>query len=488
MSRVFAVDIGASSYRVIEGCMSEEGISMREFARFRHAPVWEDGHYYWDIDKMLENLLDVIREEARRGEAVSSIGFDTFGTDFGLIGKDGRLLSKPLAYRDDISDRIYEKYFQQKEKELYERVGGTFTNTSTAHLLMGMKEQGMDILEKAGRLLFLPDLLAFLFTGNAVNEYTIATSSRLLDAKKRQWDKELIRNLGLPEEIFHPLSDSGTIIGTLTKETAAGIPNLMHTVVTAAACHDTASAVTTIKEMRGCSFISSGSWSVKGIVSDRPYTTPEACLYQMSNEGQPDGKYRLIRNISGLWIVEECMRTYRENCLEVNIPKIAEEAGRAKEFPAMIYTDARDFEKPGHMPEKIQDFCKRTGQKVPRTPVEVFQAVIAGLACEYRRHSEELLEVTGEKIHSLYIVGGGSRNNYLNQCAADVTGSRVLCGHPEATALGNLLIQMKAQGGIQSVEEPAQKAVEGVWDRQFIPVCQSRWEEKYQQYLRLREG
>ena len=484
MGRVLAVDIGASSYRVMEGTFLDGRISMKELARFSHAPVWEQGHYYWDVDRMKENLIGVIQETARAGEEISSIGFDTFGTDFGLIDHKGCLLSKPLAYRDSISDGMYQKYFQNEER-LYQRIGGTYANTSTAHLLMGMKEQGFESLKKAGRLLFLPDLLAWMFTGTFVNEYTIATSSRLLDVKRRQWDWELINDLGLPGEIFHPLSDAGTVAGRLKQEISAGISNLSHTVVTAVACHDTASAVVTVPKQPGSSFISSGSWSVKGVVSSVPYTSMEACRYQMSNEGQPKGQYRLIRNIAGLWILEECMRSYREKGHSIGITELVQQAEKAEEFPSMIYTDAGDFAKPGHMPEKIQSYCKRTGQKMPETPVEIMQTVIGGLACEYRLHNEELCQVTGQQISRLYIVGGGSRNGYLNQCAANITGCTVSCGHPEATALGNLLMQMKTQGQINSIEEFLGE--QAFSDRQYEPENSREWEDKYGRYLKIRK-
>lgn len=488
MCRVLAADIGASSYRIVEGIASEGAVKMKELARFRHEPVWEKGHYYWDIRQMKQNLIGVIQEAARQGEEIISFGFDTFGTDFGLIDRNGALLSRPYAYRDSISDGMYQKYFQKEEECLYETIGGTYATTSSAHLLMGMKEKDKDILERAERLLFIPDLLAYLFTGNAVNECTIATSSRLLDIQNRQWNLELIRKLGLPERIFHPLSDSGTTAGPLKSEIVAGIPNLLHTTVTAVACHDTASAVVTIPKKENTSFISSGSWSVKGIVGDVPYTSKVACQYKMSNEGQPDGQYRLIRNIAGLWILEECVRNFKERGKNISIPDLALEAEQAEAFPSMIWTDAQDFAKPGNMPEKIQHFCERTEQKIPKTPVQMMQTITGGLACEYRRHNEELKMVTGEQINSLYIVGGGRRNRYLNQCAANASGCTVICGHPEATALGNLLVQLKAAGVVTSAVEYTEIASKDVPEERYDPEQRDVWEEKYEKYKGLITG
>lgn len=486
MVRVLAVDIGAGSYRVMEGELADGRISMKELARFSHAPVCSGGHYYWDVNRIMDNLTGVIKEAANRGEEIRSIGFDTFGTDFGLLDKDGSLLAQPFAYRDSISDGIRERYFAD-DQSLYESIGGTYTLPSTAHILLGMKEQGLQILKKAKRLLFLPDLLGYLFTGNAVNEYTIATTSRLLDIRRRTWDDDLIKELGLPGEIFHPLSDSGTVIGTLRKEIVSGIKNLKHTVVTAAACHDTASAAVTIPEIPDSSFISSGSWSVKGIISSQVYTSNEAYKFRMCNEGQPGRKYRLLRNIAGLWILEECVRSLQKQGRKICIPQLAAEAQSARPFPSMIYTDAEDFEKPGDMPLKIQMFCRRTGQRIPETPEELMQTIVGGLACEYRRHNEELAIVTGEKISGLYIVGGGLKNQFLDQSAADASGCTVTLGHPEATALGNLLVQYQALGEIGSVEAAAGMAENDIKKRVYIPGQTEQWEEKYRVYKKLTE-
>lgn len=486
MCRVLAADIGASSYRVVEGRYRDGVLSMKELARFKHAPVLRGGHYYWDICRMRDNLVRVIREAAGHGEQIRSIGFDTFGTDFGLLDKTGKLLDYPLAYRDSVSDGMYETYFKEEE-ELYKRIGGTYANTSTAHILKGMKEQGFPALKQAGRLLFMPDLLAYLFTGEMVNEYTIATSSRLLDIEKKQWDMELIESLGLPGRIFHPLSDSGTTAGKLRKEISEGLPNLEAAVVTATACHDTASAVTTIPHIEGCSFISSGSWSVKGIVCGSPYTSQEACTYKMSNEGQPGGRFRLIRNIAGLWILEECVRQWNREGMDISIPKLCKRAEEGEDFPSMIYTDAPDFAKPGDMPGKIKDYLRRTKQKVPETPEETMRAVINGLAMEYRRHNEQLEAVTGRPVTSLYVIGGGRRNRLLDQYAADACGCPVICGHPEATAAGNLLVQLYALGEIASVEEFSYIAGRDVPEERYTPVPgrSNIWKERYKKYMEL---
>lgn len=469
MGRVMAVDIGASSYRVIEGVYSGGCLSMKVLARFKHEPVMEDGHYRWDVYGITRNVTEVIREAAREGEPVVSIGFDTFGTDFGLLDRDGRLLEKPIAYRDSISNGICGKYFHGDS--LYARIGGSFSGTCTASILKGMREIGHKPLDQAERLLFMPDLMAYLFTGGTVNEATIATTSRLMDIGKREWDYELIEDLGIPGKIFGPLSEAGSTVGRLKREISRGIGNLEDTTVVLAACHDTASAVSIIPRRRGCSFISSGTWSVKGIVCDTPYRSEQACRYQMANEGQPGGRYRLIRNITGLWLMEECVRSWKKEGVTAEIPEIAKQAAGKMAFPSIIDVDASDFAEAGDMPEKIRKFCQRTGQKIPDTPVDVMQVIVQGLASEYRRHNEQIEEVTGEKIHIIYIVGGGRNNRYLNQCTADATGCRVIAGHPEATAMGNLLIQLWAAGEVASMEEIPAIAGKNVTEEIYVPKC-----------------
>lgn len=469
MGRVMAVDIGASSYRVIEGVYSGGCLSMKVLARFKHEPVMEDGHYRWDVYGITRNVTEVIREAAREGEPVVSIGFDTFGTDFGLLDRDGRLLEKPIAYRDSISNGICGKYFH--DDSLYARIGGSFSGTCTASILKGMREIGHKPLDQAERLLFMPDLMAYLFTGGTVNEATIATTSRLMDIGKREWDYELIEDLGIPGKIFGPLSEAGSTVGRLKREISRGIGNLEDTMVVLAACHDTASAVSIIPRRRGCSFISSGTWSVKGIVCDTPYRSEQACRYQMANEGQPGGRYRLIRNITGLWLMEECVRSWKKEGVTAEIPEIAKQAAGKMAFPSIIDVDAPDFAEAGDMPEKIRKFCQRTGQKIPDTPVDVIQVIVQGLASEYRRHNEQIEEVTGEKIHTIYIVGGGRNNRYLNQCTADATGCRVIAGHPEATAMGNLLIQLWAAGEVASMEEIPAIAGKNVTEEIYVPKC-----------------
>lgn len=484
MCRVLAADIGAGSYRVMEGLYTDRGLAMKELARFRHAPVSRGGHYYWDIEEMKDNLVRVVRDAAKRGERIRSIGFDTFGSDFGLLDSSGALLDSPLAYRDKVSDGIYEAYFND-EKAIYARTGVTYATTGTAHILKGMAEQKFASLKRAARLLFLPDLLAYLFTGAMVNEYTIATTSRLLDIKRGQWDVPLIERLGLPAHIFHPLSAPGTAVGVLRKEISGGIPNLRGTIVTASACHDTASAVSVVPYTRGSSFISSGSWSVKGIVCGSPYTTDTACGYKMSNEGQPGGKFRLIRNITGLWILEECVRAWRAEGRNLRIPELAARAEEGEDFPSMIYTDAPDFKKPGNMPEKIQRYCLRTRQKVPETPEAVMRTVVNGLALEYRRHNEQLEDVTGCPVTYMYIVGGGRHNRLLNQCAADAAQCPVVCGHPEAAAAGNVLVQLHAMGAVPSMDEFPRIAAKDVPEVTYIPGQKEKWEERYGKYLDL---
>lgn len=484
MGRVIAVDIGGSSYRMIEGIYRDDRFSMKVLKQIKHEPKAENGHLYWDVFEILEHLLQTVCEAAKEGEPVLSIGFDCFGTGFAFLDANGKVLDKPVHYLDPMLDKVYEPLIARQEA-IYEKTGGTFQTSSIAHVLKGMVDTGYEPLKKAEVFLCVPDLLAYLLTGNMTNESTVASTSRLLDVNERDWNWEFIRELGIPEKIFLKLSEAGTVIGKLKPEIVGDVSNLKDTVVTMVACHDTASALMTVPKMENCSFISSGSWSVKGIMIKDPCVSPEAYENNMLNERQPWGNYRLLRNIAGLLLVEECVRNWKKEGLEISIPELMIQAAKAPAFPSMIHTDAQDFVKMGNMPGKIQEYCRRTGQKVPESPVEIAQTIIQGLACEYRRHNEELEAVTGQKIRTIYIVGGGRNNRYLNQCTADMTGCKVITGHPEATAMGNLLVQLWAHGEIASVQEFAKIAERDIAEEVYEPTAREGLEQRYEEYLQL---
>lgn len=484
MGRVIAVDIGGSSYRIIEGIYQDGSFSMKVLKQIRHEAKEENRHLYWDIYEIMENMTKAVCEAAKEGEPILSIGFDCFGTGFGLLDSEGELLDKPVHYLDYMLDDVYEPLVAMQER-IYEKTGGTFNTSSMSHVLKGMVDTGYEPLKKAEDFLCVPDLLAYFLTGYKTNESTVSSTSRLLDVNTRDWNRELIRELGIPEKIFLKLSEAGTVIGKLKPEIAGDIPNLKDTVVTMVACHDTASALMTVPQMENCSFISSGSWSVKGIITKDPCVSPEAYKCKMLNERQPWGSYRLLRNIAGLWLVEECVRNWRKEGLEIRIPELMTQAAQAPAFPSMIYTDAPDFVKLGNMPGKIREYCRKTGQKVPESPVEIAQTIIQGLACEYRRHNEELESITGEKIRTIYIVGGGRNNRYLNQWTADMCGCRVITGHPEATAMGNLLVQLWAHKEIASVSEFVKIADQDVPQEVFKPMPREDMEQRYERYLQL---
>lgn len=484
MSRVMAIDVGASSYRIIEGHYNKEEFRIKVLKRFKHTPIIEDGHYRWNITEMVDNLIEVLRREAVEGEPVDAIGFDSFGTDFGLLDHNRVLIEKPVAYRDSISEGISERYFRDARK-LYAMSGGTFNTTCTAHILKGLQTAEYKTFAKAENLLFIPDLLAFFFTGIISNEFTIASTSRLVDMEKRQWNKEMLEKLGFKEKLFRPLDEAGKKIGKLKEEISLGIKNLQNTEVIMTAGHDTASAVLTIPEMDHCSFISSGTWSVKGIVSKKPYLTDRACDFQMSNEGQPWGKYRLIRNITGMWLLEECLRNWKQAGEEMDIIQLIEQVENVQSFPSLIYPDSSQFSRPGEMPDKIKKYCSQSGQPVPESPAQIAQVILHSLACEYRRHNEELEAVTGEKIECIFIVGGGRNNQYLNQYTANITGCDVYAGHPEATAAGNILVQLLALGEIQSFYEIPAIVSQNMKVDIFKPDIKADCQNTYQSYLKL---
>lgn len=485
MARVIAVDIGASSYRVIEGLYANGSFKMNVLARYKHGPLKQkDGHYHWDVLSIKENVVKTIRQAASSGEPILSIGFDSFGTDFGLLDENLQLLDLPIAYRDYMSDGMVEKYFAN-ERDLYYKIGGSIVASTTASIMKGMIEKGYLPIRKAKHMLFIPDLMGYLLTDKMTCESTIATTSRLLDIRTQEWDVDLIKSLGIPSSIFHKLTEAGTVLGKLKREISDGIKNLENTVVVSVAGHDTASAVSIIPQCEHCSFISSGTWSVKGIVSDKAYTGELAGQYRMCNEGQPGKKIRLLRNITGLWLLEECMKDWKNRGKEIEVSELAKAAKVSEPFPSMIFPDASDFTKQGDMPRKIQDYCKKTSQRIPETPIEFMQTIVNGLANEYRRSNEELEVVTGKAINTIYIVGGGSKNELLNQQTADITNCKVIAGHPEATAMGNIMIQLLTDQVIEDQDMFLEAIFGDVPEKIYLPHHTEELNEQYQKYLDL---
>lgn len=485
MLHMVAFDLGASNYRAISGQFDGSALRTEELCRHPNLPIRADGHLRWNCDGIFEHLLTALRRAAADKGPVASIAVDTWGTDFGLIGGDGRLLTLPVVYRDEISRGTRARLEKLiPEGELYARVGCSVPDMSTIGELLGMRESGFEAYPKANRCLLMPDLFAWMFGGDDSSEYTILSSSRLIGARSRTWDRELIGLLGFPQELFGPIVGPATLTGEL-RPALRGDPGLSGTRVARVASHDTAAAVTTIPYREGQAFISSGTWSVMGVVLDEPILTAEAMRLGFENEGLPEHKIRLVKNIPGLYFLAECMKAWREEGIETDFPTLDAEAEQVADFRSMVVPGDPSFDQYGGMPRKIRDFCARTGQTVPETPAETLAAINQGLAMEYRRTVEELTALTGKPIDSIYIVGGGVKNKPLCRCAADVTGLPVTTGYPEAVSAGNLLLQAQALGEVGGMRQIAEIVRASFPTAEYEPCPDSRVNEAYARYLEI---
>ena len=441
-----AVDFGGGSGRVIAGYPAEGGLQLETVYRFPNRQVRMGGHIYWDFLSLFEDMKRGIRMAVDKGYRIKSIGIDTWGVDFGLIDKQGNLLGNPVCYRDSRTDGMPEQVFARIDPSAHYAVAGTQVMAiNTLFQLYAMKQEGSPLLDVADRLLFMPDLFSYFLTGVANNEYSIASTSELMDIRACRWNETLMRELGLPEHLFGDIVMPGTSRGALKPDVKAELGLDYDVEVIAVASHDTASAVyavPTAADGEVTAFLSSGTWSLLGVVCDEPVLTEEARLHGFTNEGGAKGKICFLQNITGLWILQRLMSEWSDAGLctdyEVLIPA-AEEA----EFATCIDVDDARFASPVNMADAIVAYCREQGTPEPHTQGEFVKCVLLSLAERYRRGVEGLNRLLPRPITRLQIIGGGSQNRYLNRLTSQSTGLPVTAGPVEATAIGNIRAQME---------------------------------------------
>lgn len=441
-----AVDFGGGSGRVIAGYPAEGRLQLETVYRFPNRQVRMGGHIYWDFLSLFEDMKRGIRMAVDKGYRIKSIGIDTWGVDFGLIDKLGNLLGNPVCYRDSRTDGMPEQVFARIDPSAHYAVAGTQVMAiNTLFQLYAMKQEGSPLLDVADRLLFMPDLFSYFLTGVANNEYSIASTSELMDIRACRWNETLMRELGLPEHLFGDIVMPGTSRGVLKPDVKAELGLDYDVEVIAVASHDTASAVyavPTAADGEVTAFLSSGTWSLLGVVCDEPVLTEEARLHGFTNEGGAKGKICFLQNITGLWILQRLMSEWSDAGLctdyEVLIPA-AEEA----EFATCIDVDDARFASPVNMADAIVAYCREQGTPEPHTQGEFVKCVLLSLAERYRRGVEGLNRLLPRPITRLQIIGGGSQNRYLNRLTSQSTGLPVTAGPVEATAIGNIRAQME---------------------------------------------
>lgn len=483
-----ALDLGAESGRGIIGRFDGKTISLEEVYRFQHRIPRYRGSIRWDILQISDHLQEALAVAATKAKDLISLGIDTWGVDCVLLDKNGDLLGYPYHYRDARNDAAMAAAIAKLGKDkIYGATGIQFLTFNTLFQLYAEKLSGSGRLEAAKTMLFIPDFLSYCFGGDKTCEYTIASTSAMLDAKKRTWAKSLIKELGVPTDILPKIVEPSTVTGTLLPEVAAATGAPAGLKIVAPGRHDTASAVAAVPASgEGWAYLSSGTWSLFGSEIAKPVITPEGQAANYTNEGGLDGTIRYLTNIIGLWLVQELRRAWTDR--QGNGPDYAtltRQAAEAKPFAAIINPNWAPFAKPGEMPKKIEAYCKATGQKPPKTQGEFVRCALESLALMYRASLEKLVSLQKKPIERLHIIGGGTQNKLLNQLAADATGVEVLAGPVEATAMGNLISQMIADGAIASLAEGRKMIAASCKPERYTPAGGSAMEDAYGRFKAL---
>ncbi|MBZ5726246.1 MAG: rhamnulokinase [Acidobacteriia bacterium] len=479
MGRYLAFDLGAESGRAIAGRLEDGRLAVEELHRFPNTPIEDGPALYWDTPRLWREIQQGIAVAAGdRRLALDGIGIDTWGVDFGLLSGEGTLLENPRHYRDPRTAGVMEKLFATVPREqVFGYTGIQFMQLNTLYQLYAMKLEHSPALGAAHRLLNMPDLFNYRLTGAAKSEATIASTTQFFNPGAMAWATELFDRLGLPGGILCPIVAPGTLLGTMIDP-----PNLP---VYATAGHDTAAAVAAVPAEGGAPwcYISSGTWSLMGIELHRPVIDRQSLALNFTNEVGAGGRIRLLKNIPGLWLLQECRGAWRAEGADYTYDELAGMAAAARPFAAAIDSDA--FLAPGDMPRRIAEHCRQTDQEPPQTRGECVRAILESLALRYRSVLESLEALGGRRIEVIHIVGGGSRNALLNQFAADATGRPVVAGPSEATAIGNILVQALGAGEIAGLEE-----LRSVVRRSFAPVTfqprpSAQWDAAYERFRKL---
>ena len=471
MPHYLAVDLGAESGRVMLATLHEGRLALEELHRFPNTSVQIPTGLYWDSFHLFHNIVHGLQIAGReRKLEIAGIGIDTWGVDFGLLGRDGALIDCPRHYRDARTDGIPEKLFEVvPRQEVFDYTGIQFMQLNSLYQLYAMKLAGSPGLEAAHRLLFMPDLLNYWLTGIQKSEISIASTSQFYDPRRRQFATELFDRLGLPTRILPPLVETGTLLGPLRADLAEST-RLGPVPVYATAAHDTASAVAAVPAQgKDWCYISSGTWSLMGVEVDQPLINERSLELNFTNELGAEGKIRFLKNIAGLWLLQECRRTWAAEGREYSyeeLMRLAADAGAAK---AVLDPDA--FLHPGQMPLKIAAWCRSNSVPVPETVGEICRTILEGLAARYKQVLESLDSILGRRIDVIHIVGGGSRNRLLNQLVANTTGRKVVAGPTEATAIGNVLVQAMAAGNLKGLAD-GRKVVQRSFDLEVFAPSQ----------------
>lgn len=469
----FAVDLGATSGRTILATFDGEKVEMREISRFKHPILPMNGHMHWNLPGLYYEILlglkkcaSVLADELG-GAKLSTIGIDTWGCDVAFFNADGSMAGLPHCYRDNHTEGAVEKFFEKMPREkVYGLTGIQFMDFNTLFQLDTLRRNGSDLLEKADKILFMPDALAYMLTGKAVTEYTVASTSQILNPNTGDLDAELLETIGVPREKFGPKVNPGEVIGTLTKQ-VQDFTGLGAIPVVAVAGHDTASAVIGVPTPdENYAYLSCGTWSLLGIESPKPIISEDSLAGNFTNEGGLDGSIRFLKNICGMWLFERCREEFKDAPEDVAaLAALYLES----DCESIINPDDPSFAHPDSMTKAIAAYCVRTGQRVPEKPADYIRVIYRSLAHRYGEILGMLAKMSPVEIKRLHVIGGGSKNQYLMQLAADELGIPVVAGPAESTAMGNVLVQLRAVGELHDYAEMRKVAMNSTETKTYLP-------------------
>lgn len=482
----FAVDLGATSGRTIAGTITCGKVQLEELTRFPNNLIETGGHFYWDIYALYNEIIRGLKVAAERNLNLTSIGIDTWGVDFVCVGEDGALLRNPLSYRDPHTFGAMEEYFEKKvpKEDVYRITGIQFMNFNSLFQLYTMQRDGNSALKNAEKILFVPDALSWMLTGQDVCEYTIASTSQMLNPTTKELDNMLLGSIGLKREKFGKMVTPGYKIGVLTEEVQK-MTGLGPVPVIAVAGHDTASAVAAVPAKdEHFAYLSSGTWSLMGIETKDAIINKVSYARNFTNEGGIEGTTRFLKNICGMWLLERCRKEWGDKAPK-DYGVLLSEAMKVPAFQSMINPDDKMFANPSDMQNAIKEYCRETGQHVPENYAEICRCIFDSLALRYRQVFGYLKEMASFPIDTLHIIGGGSLNELLDQFTANATGVTVLAGPQECTALGNIMLQAKAAGVVGDIFDMRSIIAASITMKRFEPQDKEQWDAAYGRYLEV---
>ena len=482
--KVLAIDFGASSGRAIVGTFDGERIALEEIHRFSNDPVILCGTMYWDVLRLFHEIKQSLIKA--KPYDVDSVAIDTWGVDFGLLDKDGRLIDNPVHYRDARTNGMLDEAFKLIPKDdFYKATGNQFMEINTAFQLLSLVRNRPDLLERADKMLLMPDLFSYFLTGEKKAERSIASTTQLFDQSEKDWSKETVKALGINEGILPEIIESGSVIGTLSKELCEEL-DIKPIKVIAVCGHDTQSAlVAAPASNKDFAFLSSGTWSLLGTELDEPIINEKSLALNVTNEQGFGGKTSFLKNIIGLWLIQESRRQWIREGREYSFMELEAMAKEAEPFKCFIDPDAPEFTPAGNIPKRIREYCESTGQYVPQTVGEVMRCIYESLALKYKSAIGELEECTGKKFETLYMIGGGTKDKFLSALTANACGITVSSGPVEATAMGNVLIQLMAQGEVDGLSRAREIVRASEKISSFEPENTDEWEKAYEKYITI---